>query len=284
MELIDSDECEDIEEKIPQPPDSSSCRERVLLKSPSPPPDSPVQKQSRKVKAKLNEVNRRLEKLNSLRSPVTNSPRRRRGRRSPRLHKATCDVVINSSEEDDEVIMLSPELSSSRSSIRVEREFPLKVRCRADLNRIPVQPSTPLSFVKERLSSILGVPLSQLLLLREETELSPESTVEQLGLGIADIIECVVMADEAEKTAQLAAEDSGDIIKVRLQGKDRNSTQEFSLNKDAPLGSVFEQYLSGLTGVQKKRVRFHFDGSKVSPHQTPAQLDMEDGDIIEVWA
>uniref|UniRef100_A0A3P9B1Y6 Rad60/SUMO-like domain-containing protein n=1 Tax=Maylandia zebra TaxID=106582 RepID=A0A3P9B1Y6_9CICH len=30
-------------------------------------------------------------------------------------------------------------------------------------------------------------------------------------------------------------------------------------------------------------MRFHFDGSKVTGSQTPAQLDMEDGDIIEVW-
>uniref|UniRef100_A0A3P8Q721 Rad60/SUMO-like domain-containing protein n=1 Tax=Astatotilapia calliptera TaxID=8154 RepID=A0A3P8Q721_ASTCA len=30
-------------------------------------------------------------------------------------------------------------------------------------------------------------------------------------------------------------------------------------------------------------LRFHFDGSKVTGSQTPAQLDMEDGDIIEVW-
>lgn len=53
--------------------------------------------------------------------------------------------------------------------------------------------------------------------------------------------------------------------------------------QDAPLGSVFSQYLSSMSSRARGTVRFHFDGSKVKHSQTPAQLDMEDGDIIEVW-
>uniref|UniRef100_A0A3Q3EMD6 NFATC2-interacting protein n=1 Tax=Labrus bergylta TaxID=56723 RepID=A0A3Q3EMD6_9LABR len=52
---------------------------------------------------------------------------------------------------------------------------------------------------------------------------------------------------------------------------------------DAPLGSVFSLYMSNMSAVEQRKVRFHFDGSKVTNIQTPAQLDMEDGDIIEVW-
>jgi hypothetical protein len=33
----------------------------------------------------------------------------------------------------------------------------------------------------------------------------------------------------------------------------------------------------------RRKVRFQFDGSKVVHSQTPSQLDMEDGDVIEVW-
>lgn len=253
------------------------------LRSPSPPPESPVQKQSRKATLKLKEIERRLKAVNSLQSRGEQS-RRRRGRRSPRLQSADSDVIITSPAEDDDLIIVSPDVSFSASSppgLRAEREIPLKVRCRADLHRILVNPSTPLSVVAEQLSVTLGVPPTRLLLLHEEAELRPDATVRALGLGIADIIECVVMADEAEKDV---AEAGDDVIKVRLQSKDRAAAQEFSLHRDAPLGSVFAQYLSALTGGARKKVCFHFDGSKVSPQQTPAQLDMEDGDIIEVWA
>jgi len=53
--------------------------------------------------------------------------------------------------------------------------------------------------------------------------------------------------------------------------------------QDCPLGSIFSLYLSPLPPAAQKKVRFLFDGGRVAPGQTPAQLELEDGDIIEVW-
>lgn len=61
------------------------------------------------------------------------------------------------------------------------------------------------------------------------------------------------------------------------------SEQNLRLFQEAPLSSVFSQYLTHVSPELQRKVRFHFDGSKVTGDQTPAQLDMEDGDIIEVW-
>ena len=52
--------------------------------------------------------------------------------------------------------------------------------------------------------------------------------------------------------------------------------------QDAPLGSIFSQYLSSVS-TARRAVRFLFDGCRVKHSQTPAQLDLEDGDVIEVW-
>lgn len=114
--------------------------------------------------------------------------------------------------------------------------------------------------------------------MRNDLELPTDSTVGELGIGIADIIECDVMAAEEQSEA-----DSSNSITVRLQSKNRDSSQEFTLHRDAPLGSIFSQYTSNMSVIDRRKVRFHFDGSKVKDDQTPAQLDMEDGDIIEVW-
>lgn len=101
---------------------------------------------------------------------------------------------------------------------------------------------------------------------------------------------------------------SSSAVRVKLQSKDRDSSQEFSIQRvrscssssivsvstfmrsnasvppqEAPLSSIFSQYLSGLPAGAARKVRFHFDGSKVTGSQTAAQLDLEDGDIIEVW-
>ncbi|XP_022071471.2 NFATC2-interacting protein [Acanthochromis polyacanthus] len=249
------------------------------VRCPSPPPESPVQKQSRKVQQKINEIDRSLRAVSSLLSPEcpNQTTRRRRRRSSSPPEKQQDDVIIMSPNDDDDIIIMSPEPQSSEYSQSV-REIPLKIRCRTDVHKIPVLSSTPLSDVVSQLSLILSVPPPRLLLLREEVELPMDATVSELGLGIADIIECVVMAAEDKSEAC-----SGSIITVRLQSKDRASSQEFSLDRGSPLGSVFSKYLSTMSAGNQKKVRFHFDGCKVTNSQTPAQLDMEDGDIIEVW-
>ncbi|KAK7938283.1 hypothetical protein WMY93_001609 [Mugilogobius chulae] len=166
-------------------------------------------------------------------------------------------------------------------------------------------PSAPLDSSQRRGGAAVrqtGSPAPRLLLLREEAELSRDSTVGALGLGIADILECVVMAESDRDT-----HDDHDVIKVRLQGKDRAMTQEFTLRRALfyPLFySLFTLFLSSgrssglrrssgfsllsvLVRTPRRRSeesQFHFDGSKLSSVQTPEQLDMEDGDIIEVWA
>ncbi|XP_041633822.1 NFATC2-interacting protein isoform X1 [Cheilinus undulatus] len=273
--LSDSEEETEHEEKKTQ-------REEVRCCSPSP-PDSPVNKHSRQFLKKMSEIDRKLQAVNSLLSP---EPQDNRSRRRKKIlpPEYDDDVIIlnpnNDDDNDDDVVVLSTnsEVQSSPYSSSV-REIPLKIRCRTDIHKIPVLSSTPLSDVVEKLSIILKVPPPRLLLLRKDVELPTDSTVSELGLSIADIIECDVMAAEE----QSAAVSSGSSITVRLQSKDRNSSQEFTLHKDAPLGSIFSQYTSNLSVINKRKLSFQFDGSKVTANQTPAQLDMEDGDIIEVW-
>ncbi|XP_023154815.2 NFATC2-interacting protein isoform X1 [Amphiprion ocellaris] len=280
--LSDSeDEAEPEQDEAEKQPEAVCC--------PSPPPETPVQKQSRKVQQKINEIDRRLRAVSSLLSPEcqNRTTRRRRCRSSPPTEQRQDDIIAPNTDDDiiitspnddnDDVIIMSPEPQSSEYSQSV-REIPLKIRCRTDVHKIPVLSSTPLSDVVSQLSLILSVPPPRLLLLREEVELPMDATVSELGLGIADIIECVVMAAEDKSEAC-----GGSIITVRLQSKDRDSSQEFSLDRGSPLGSIFSQYLSTMSAGNQKKVRFHFDGCKVTNSQTPAQLDMEDGDIIEVW-
>ncbi|KAJ4931615.1 hypothetical protein JOQ06_010059 [Pogonophryne albipinna] len=221
--------------------DSEEDETEVLLKKTQPaifsspsPPGSPEVLQSRHAKNMINKIDKKLR--------AANTECRRR----------------HFIEEDDDIICINPNPGPQNSPYSESlREIPLKIRCMTHVHKIPVLSSTPLSDVLTRLSVILDAPPPRLMLLRKEEELPANSTVGELGLGIADIIECV--------------------------SKDRDSSQEFSLHRDAPLGSIFSQYMSKMSAPAKSKVRFHFDGCKVTDRQTPAHLDMEDGDIIEVW-
>uniref|UniRef100_UPI0037E840AE NFATC2-interacting protein n=1 Tax=Semicossyphus pulcher TaxID=241346 RepID=UPI0037E840AE len=274
ISLSDSeeDESEHVEKKAE--PEATRCH------SPSP-PESPVNKHSRQFLKKISEIDRKLQAVSSLLTPEPKDKRSRCRRGSPSPEDD--DVILINSNNDDDVVLLSPNArvqdSPYSSSVR---EIPLKIRCRTDVHKIRVLLSTPLSDVVTQLSVILNVPPQRLLLMRKEVELPTDATVGELGLGIADIIECDVMAAEEKSSTDSSSRSRGSIT-VRLQSKDRDSSQEFSLHKDAPLGSIFSQYTSNMSTINKRKVRFHFDGSKVTKSQTPAQLDMEDGDIIEVW-
>ncbi|XP_058274807.1 NFATC2-interacting protein isoform X1 [Hemibagrus wyckioides] len=190
---------------------------------------------------------------------------------------------INCYDRNNDIIIVSSEDKPKRRTAKPKRrkraqEISLKFRCQLDVHKIPVLSTDPLSKAVAQLSVKLNVPPSKILLMRNDAELPVRSTITQLDLGIADIIDCLVITDDKED------ESSCDVITVRLQGKEKGSAKEYSVQKNAPLGSVLSQYTSGLSAAAKRKVRFLFDGLKVTRNQTPLQLDMEDGDVIDVWA
>uniref|UniRef100_G3TMN2 NFATC2-interacting protein n=1 Tax=Loxodonta africana TaxID=9785 RepID=G3TMN2_LOXAF len=221
----------------------------------SPSPPSPPRTKSRKhtrALQKLREVNKRLQDL--------------RSSLSPKQHQGQdCQ-----SQEDDVVLVEGPIFPQS------PRLFPLKIRCRADLVRLPVRMSEPLQSVVDHMANHLGVSPSRILLLFGETELSPTATPRTLKLGVADIIDCVVLASSPE-----AAETSQQ-LQLRVQGKEKHQVLEVSLSPDSPLKTLMARYEEAM-GLSGCKLAFFFDGTKLSGVELPADLGMESGDLIEVW-
>ncbi|XP_052568236.1 NFATC2-interacting protein isoform X1 [Peromyscus californicus insignis] len=201
---------------------------------------------------KLREVNKRLQDLRSCLSPKQHQ--------SPALQNP-----------DDEVVLVEgPALSQS------PRLFTLKIRCRADLVRLPVMTSEPLQNVVDYMANHLGVSPSRILLLFGETELSPTATPRTLKLGVADIIDCVVLTSSSEAT------ETSQQLRLRVQGKEKHQMLEISLSPDSPLEVLMSHYEEAM-GLSGHKLSFFFDGTKLSGKELPADLGMESGDLIEVW-
>ncbi|CAL8273917.1 unnamed protein product [Lota lota] len=286
------------EEEEHKPPYHTKNSESVALCSPSPPltPSSPCVQASTRVWRDVAEVNSRLGSVSSLLSlpPEGVGGMRTRGRGAP-SPAAAGPSLTDAQYYDDDILLVTPSARGQDDLIiqtpvplspplepedpLVGREIQLKFRCRTEIHRVPVVSSRPLGEAVEALAVKLKVPPARILLLRNETELPAHSSANQLGLSIADIIDCVVMAEDAKQETQ-----SSDIITVRLQGKDRGSTQEYSLHKEASLGSILSQYTASRSAGGQAKLHFLFDGSKIKANHTPAQLEMEDGDVIEVWS
>ncbi|KAM8777434.1 NFATC2-interacting protein [Rhynchonycteris naso] len=221
--------------------------------SPSPPP-LPRTKSRKHTQAlrKLREVNKRLQDLRSCLSPT---------------HHRGQDHL----SQDDEVVLLEgPILPGS------PRIFPLKIRCRADLVRLPIGMSEPLQSVVDHMATHLGVSPSRILLLFGETELSPTATPRTLKLGVADIIDCVVLASSPE------AAQTSHLLQLRVQGKEKHQLLHVSLSRDSPLKTLMAHYKEAM-GLSGHKLSFFFDGTKLSGEELPTDLDMESGDVIEVW-
>ncbi|XP_028670583.1 NFATC2-interacting protein [Erpetoichthys calabaricus] len=231
-------------------------------RSPSPPPPTPEVplKRNRRVGRALRKIRKVDMTLNKLGTTVSATARRGRNNK--------CD----SDEDNDVILVTSPTLENKE--LAGPREITLKIHCRGDLHRIPVQSTDPLHVVIEQLSVKLEVPPSCILLLNKEEELPVSSTVSALGLGIADIVDCIILARNPQES---------DGITLRLQGKDKDSVHLILVKKDAPLALLFHEYRQKAGLHQRKALSFLFDGEKLTEEMTAAQLDMEDGDVVEVW-
>ncbi|KAF5903764.1 protein spinster 1, partial [Clarias magur] len=195
----------------------------------------------------------RLPSLNTTRS----SKRIRRPEGFPDF--GDCRSQIHNRYEEDNNIIINDKQKRTPAKPKHSkraRKISLKIRWRMDVHKIPVLSTDPLSKAVAQLSVKLKVPPTKIVLMKNDDELHVHSTITQLDLSIADTIDCLVIADDKED------EISCDVINLRLQGKEKGSEQEYSIDKDAPLGSILSQYTSGLPAAAKRKVKFLFDGLK----------------------
>jgi len=68
-------------------------------------------------------------------------------------------------------------------------------------------------------------------------------------------------------------------ISIKVQGSD-GAEIHFKIKRHTPLRKLMEAYCER-QGKDMSSVRFHLDGTRLRPEQTPAELDMEDGDTID---
>lgn len=70
-------------------------------------------------------------------------------------------------------------------------------------------------------------------------------------------------------------------INLKVTGQD-GSVVHFKIKKNTPLRKLMTAYCDR-TGVKMEAMRFRFDGQPINETDTPAGLEMEDGDSIDVF-
>ncbi|PKK21160.1 small ubiquitin-related modifier 3 [Columba livia] len=72
-----------------------------------------------------------------------------------------------------------------------------------------------------------------------------------------------------------------DHINLKVAGQD-GSVVQFKIKRHTPLSKLMKAYCER-QGLSMRQIRFRFDGQPISESDTPAQLEMEDEDTIDVF-
>ncbi|XP_062456723.1 NFATC2-interacting protein isoform X2 [Rhea pennata] len=115
-------------------------------------------------------------------SPCSPQPRSSRTRRiirdvDRRLRGLSSLVLGSAVAPEPDVVLLEPPAPPAPRLLR------LKVQCRAELHRVPLQTSEPLRAVVEHMAQVLRVPPGRILLLLRDRELEPSATPPGPGAG-----------------------------------------------------------------------------------------------------
>uniref|UniRef100_A0A665VCF6 Small ubiquitin-related modifier n=1 Tax=Echeneis naucrates TaxID=173247 RepID=A0A665VCF6_ECHNA len=80
--------------------------------------------------------------------------------------------------------------------------------------------------------------------------------------------------EEAVKT------ENNEHINLKVAGQD-GSVVQFKIKRHTPLIKLMKAYCER-QGLSMRQIRFRFDGQPINETDTPAQLEMEDEDTIDV--
>uniref|UniRef100_A0A671K1V4 Small ubiquitin-related modifier n=1 Tax=Sinocyclocheilus anshuiensis TaxID=1608454 RepID=A0A671K1V4_9TELE len=86
------------------------------------------------------------------------------------------------------------------------------------------------------------------------------------------------MADEKPKEG---VKTENDHINLKVAGQD-GSVVQFKIKSHTPLSKLMKAYCER-QGLTTRQIRFRFDGQPINETDTPAQLEMEDEDTIDVF-
>ncbi|XP_069903293.1 small ubiquitin-related modifier 2-like [Oryctolagus cuniculus] len=84
-----------------------------------------------------------------------------------------------------------------------------------------------------------------------------------------------------EKPKEGVKTENNDHINLKVAEQD-DSVVQFKIKKHIPLSKLMKAYCEQ-QGLSMRQIRFQFDGQPINESDTPAQLDMEDNDRIDVF-
>ncbi|KAM9663651.1 small ubiquitin-related modifier 2-like [Trichechus inunguis] len=117
----------------------------------------------------------------------------------------------------------------------------------------------------------MGVTAEEVLIsVWDDEKLLEMDSGDDYGLTVAD-----------EKPKEGVKTENNDHINLKVAGQD-GSVVPFKIKRHIPLNKLMKAYCE-CQGLSVRQIRFPFDGQPINETDSPAQLEMEDEDTIDVF-
>nr|4BKG_A Chain A, SMALL UBIQUITIN-RELATED MODIFIER 2 [Homo sapiens] len=134
---------------------------------------------------------------------------------------------------------------------------------------------TPLSKLMKAYCERQGLSMRQIRFRFDGQPINETDTPAQLEMEDEDTIDVFQQQTGGRST------ENNDHINLKVAGQD-GSVVQFKIKRHTPLSKLMKAYCER-QGLSMRQIRFRFDGQPINETDTPAQLEMEDEDTIDVF-
>ncbi|KAI0209080.1 NFATC2-interacting protein [Lamellibrachia satsuma] len=183
-----------------------------------------------------------------------------------------------------EVFVVSPR-KSIEPNISFVKELIVKIRSRSGIQRFTMKYTESFHNIIRAMALHEYVKENQVTLILNDISIKPYDTPTSIDLTVADIIECHILrpedVDRCDSVKAYLDPSEPDVLSLRLQSKDTRLRSNFLIRKTEKMDRLMNEYAKERhTSVDK--LAFFFDGEKISPSDTPDDLDLEDSFCVDV--
>ncbi|XP_063611061.1 DNA repair protein Rad60-like [Penaeus indicus] len=171
---------------------------------------------------------------------------------------------------------------SDDESDNINTEINLRVRWGTEYLRIPIKTTQKFSHIYQTLAERFNVGVGQILLSLNDKIINPEVYPKELGLKVADIIEGGIQSKDYSKEAESSENNDPGSIRLKVQNADKKGLVHIYINRYDKMQLLMEKYAKEKK-VDVSTLRFHFDGEKLDPSDTPDNLDLDGDECIDVY-
>ncbi|XP_025092095.1 NFATC2-interacting protein-like [Pomacea canaliculata] len=166
------------------------------------------------------------------------------------------------------------------SPVKRKDSMIVKVRYMSDVHRFEMASTELFHKLQSQMASLLCTSEDRIGLYLYDTRIGPTETPQSKSLKLADIIECHVLCP-GKFDSEADSVPSADTVRILMQCPKSRNNSHLLIKKYQPFRVMMEQYAQQ-RGKVLDAFKFKFDGDALDPDALPMDMDLEDGDTIDV--